>query len=131
LASFGKRLPAGFEFPPHAAATVAAVETTVTIPFPPDLFEALAERVAVLLAEQPSAQRYMDSDAAADHLGIPAKTLKTKDWRDEHGVPYGYIGGRLLFDRLALDERFAACSGSRSGSYTVTRVAPALTRVAP
>jgi hypothetical protein len=102
------------------------VQPQVTIPFPPDLFEALAQRVAELLAEQPPVQRYMDSETAAAYLGIELKTLKTKSWRDEHDVPYGYIGGRLLFDRLALDERFASCNGAPEGSYIVSRVATAL-----
>jgi hypothetical protein len=102
------------------------VDAQVTIPFPPDLFEAICQRVVELLHEQPPAQRFMDSETAAAYLGIPAKTLKTKEWRDDNDVPYGYIGGRLLFDRLALDERFASCSGAPAGSYTVSRVAAAL-----
>ena len=53
-----------------------ALEPTVTIPFSPDLLEVLARRVAQLLREQPP-------------------VLKTREWRDEHDVPYGYIGGRL------------------------------------
>jgi hypothetical protein len=102
------------------------MEKSVTIPLPVDLLEVVARRVAELLQEEPLAQRYMDSETAAAYLGIPAKTLKTKEWRDEHGVPYGYIGGRLLFDRLALDARFASCGGEPSGSYSVSRVATAL-----
>jgi helix-turn-helix protein len=58
----------------------------------------------------------MDSEQAAAYLGIPTKTLKTKDWRDGNDIPYGYIGGRLLFDRLALDQRFASCSGNPGGT---------------
>jgi hypothetical protein len=108
------------------ATETPAVEPTVTIPFPPDFFEALARRVAELLREAPPAQRYLDSEAAAAYLGIPAKTLKTKDWRDDNDVPYSYIGGRLLFDRIALDERFASCTGAASGSYSASRVAPAV-----
>ena len=70
----------------------------------------------------------MDSDAAAAYLGIPAKTLKTKDWREENHVPYSYVGSKLIFDRLALDERFASCSGAPGGSYTVSRVRSASRR---
>jgi hypothetical protein len=55
------------------------VEPGVTIPFPEDLFEALAQRVAAILSEQPAPQRYLDAEAAARYLGIPAKTLRTKE----------------------------------------------------
>ena len=114
------------ELPPHTPATLQGVVPQVTIPFPPDLLEAIAQRVAAILCEQPLAQRYMNSEEAAAYLGIELKTLMTKAWRDEHNVPYGYIGGRLLFDRLALDERFASCSGTPGGSYIVSRVATTL-----
>ena len=102
------------------------MDAQVTIPFPPDLFEALARRVAAILSEQPPAQRYMDSEAAAAYLGVTLKTLKTKAWRDTNSIPYGYIGGLLLFDRLALDERFASCTGDPGGRYSVSRVAASL-----
>lgn len=48
---------AAYESPPHTAATVCAVDTQLTIPFPPDLFEALAQRVAAILSERPPAER--------------------------------------------------------------------------
>jgi hypothetical protein len=103
------------------------VETHVTIPFPDDLFAALAKQVAELLAERPPVQRYMDAEAAALYLGIPVKTLRTKDWRDREGIPYSQLdNGRLVFDRLALDERFASCSGTPGGGYTVARIAARL-----
>jgi hypothetical protein len=99
------------------------VEPSVTIPFPDDLFEALAQRVAAMLAERPAAQRYMDAEAAAAYLGVPVKTLRTREWRDREGIPYGQLdSGRLIFDRLALDERFASCSGAPGGGYTVARI---------
>jgi hypothetical protein len=78
------------------------METQVTIPFPPDLFEALAGRVAELLAERPPAQRYLSTEAAADYLGLSLKTLRTKAWREREGIPYRQLpSGRLVFDRLA------------------------------
>jgi hypothetical protein len=108
------------------------VEPQVTIPFPPDLFEALAQRVAELLCEQPPAKRYLDAETAAAYLGIPVKTLRTKEWRDREGIPYSQLeGGKLLFDRLALDERLASCSGQPGGGYTVARVATRLLKGAP
>jgi helix-turn-helix protein len=107
-----------------AAATLDGMEAQVTIPFPPDLFEALARRIAELLTERPEAQRYMDADEAAAYLGIPVKTLRTKEWRYREGIPYGQLGGgRLIFDRLALDERFASTGGAAGGRYAVTRIA--------
>jgi hypothetical protein len=109
------------------ATETPAVEPTVTIPFPPDFFEALARRVAELLREAPPAQRYLDSEAAAAYLGIPAKTLKTKDWRDDNDVPYSYIGGRLLFDRIALDERLPPAPALRV-AITASAVLPQLCR---
>jgi hypothetical protein len=103
------------------------VEPSVTIPFPDDLFEALAQRVAALLSEQPPAERYLDAEAAARYLGVPVKTLRTREWRDREGIPYGQLdSGRLVFDRLALDERFASCSGTPGGGYTVARVVAGL-----
>jgi hypothetical protein len=107
------------------------VEPSVTIPFPDDLFEALAQRVAAILAEQPAAQRYMDAEAAARYLGLPVKTLRTKEWRDREGIPYSQLeSGRLVFDRLALDQRFASGRGAPGGRYTVARVAARLGVVA-
>jgi hypothetical protein len=92
------------------------VEPSVTIPFPEDLFEALAQRVAALLSEQPPAERDMDAEAAARYLGVPVKTLRTREWRDRERIPYGQLeSGRLVFDRLALDERFASCGGAPGG----------------
>jgi transposase InsO family protein len=61
------------------------VEPQLTIPFPPDFFEALAQRVAEILAERSRAQRYLDAEAAAAYLGIPVKTLRTKEWREREG----------------------------------------------
>jgi hypothetical protein len=49
------------------------VEPQVTVPFPPDLFEALAQRVAELLAERPPVQRYLDAEQAAAYLGIRSR----------------------------------------------------------
>jgi hypothetical protein len=63
------------------------VEPSVTIPFPDDLFEALAQRIAALLSEQPPVQRYLDAEAAALYPGVPVKTLRTKEWRDRERIP--------------------------------------------
>jgi len=113
-------------FLPPAVGTLVGMEPAVTIPFPPDLFEALAVRVAELLAEQPPAQRYLDTAAAAHYLGIAPKTLSTKAWRNKEGIPYRQLeSGRLVFDRLALDEYLASTRGTPAGSYTVARVASA------
>jgi hypothetical protein len=100
------------------------MDAAVTIPFPPDLFESLAQRVAEVLAKRPLEQRYFDAEAAALYIGIPVKTIRTRSWRDREGIPYRQLeNGRLVFDRLALDERFASCNGAASGSYAVARVA--------
>jgi hypothetical protein len=56
LASFGKSGAARAEFPPPRFATLGVMEASVTIPFPDDLFDALAQRVAAILSEQPAAQ---------------------------------------------------------------------------
>jgi hypothetical protein len=111
-------------FLPPLRATLWGMDPQVTIPFPPDLFEALATRVAELLAERPPAQRYLDSAAAARYLGIAPKTLRTKAWREQEGVPYRQLeSGRLVFDRLALDEYLASTRGAPSGGWTVARSA--------
>jgi helix-turn-helix protein len=108
------------------------VDAAVTIPFPPDLFEALAQRVAAILSEQPPVQRYMDAEAAARYLGVPVKTLRSREWRDRERIPYGQLdNGRLVFDRLALDERFASCSAAPGGGYTVARIAATALGVGP
>ena len=80
------------------------MDATVTIPFPPDLLEALSQRVAEILEQRPPAQRFMDSENAAIYLGLPVKTLRTRSWRERVGIPSRQLsGGRLIFDRLALD----------------------------
>lgn len=100
------------------------MDASVTIPFPPDLFEALAQRLAELLAERPPAQRYLDAEAASRYLGISLKTLRTRAWREREGVPYRQLeSGRLVFDRLALDEYLASTRGAPEGSWTVARSA--------
>ncbi len=100
------------------------MDASVTIPFPPDLFEALAQRVALLLREQPPTARYLDTEAAAAYLGISLKTLRTKAWRDREGIPYRQLpSGRLVFDVLALDEYLASTQGASIGGYAVARVA--------
>jgi hypothetical protein len=97
------------------------VDVTVTIPVSPEFLEALARRVAELLAEQPLAQRYLDAESAPLYLGVPLKTIRTKSWRDHQGIPYGQLeNGRLLFDQLALDEWLACMSGQASAYAVVT-----------
>ena len=88
---------------------MGGVESTLTIPFPPDLFEALAQRVAQIVAEQPPAHRYLDAAAAAAYLGLPVKTVRTRSWREREGLPCRKLaGGRLVFDRVALDRYLAS-----------------------
>ena len=53
--------------------------------------------------------RYLDAEAAAAYLGIPVKTIRTRAWREREGIPTRKLtGGRLVFDRVALDLRFAS-----------------------
>jgi hypothetical protein len=80
------------------------MSASVTIPLSTDLLEALSQRVAEILEQRPLAQRYMDSETAASYLGVPVKTLRTRSWRERAGIPCRQLnGGRLVFDRLALD----------------------------
>jgi hypothetical protein len=47
-------------------------------------------------------------------------------------IPYSQLdSGKLVFDRLALDERFAPASGALDGGYSVARVASGLGVAAP
>jgi hypothetical protein len=69
------------------------VDATAIIPFPPNLFEALARRVSELLAEQPPGNRYMDADAAAAYLGLPVKTVRTREWREREAIPARKLKG--------------------------------------
>jgi hypothetical protein len=89
------------------------VEPQVTIPFRPDLFEALAQRVAELLRKQLTAQRFMDAEAAAVYTGVPVKTLRTKEWRAEHAVPYHYVGGKLVSRYSATITCVSVIAGNR------------------
>jgi len=66
---------------------------------PPDQFEALAQRVAAVLAEGRD-DSFLDVKGAAEYLGLSRKAIYhlVERGRLAHGKP----DGRLLFDRAEL-----------------------------
>ncbi len=41
--------------------------------------------------------------AGARHIGVSARTLASRAWRQRHGIPTYRVGRLLLFDRMELD----------------------------
>lgn len=76
----------------------------LTLALPPELVEAIAERVAQLLAEreQPAeADGYLDVDGAAAFLACPKSRVYTL--ASCKRIPVERDGSRLLFKRSLLD----------------------------
>jgi Helix-turn-helix domain len=122
MASFGKCGGAAPRFPLSAPATVGCMDSTVTVSLPSELVEALARRVAELLAQEPLAQRYLDPEEAARYTGIAVKTLRTRSWRERVGIPQIQLeSGRLLFDKVALDAWLAPASGTAGAHLALAR----------
>jgi excisionase family DNA binding protein len=71
----------------------------LSVVVPPEQFEALARRVADVLAERRD-DGFLDSDAAAEYLGISRKAVYALVERGR--LPHHRPAGRLLFDRREL-----------------------------
>jgi excisionase family DNA binding protein len=78
------------------------------------IIDLLAERVAARVLErlnvqpasqpapQPVARQWLDTDAAAEHLGMKSRTLVA--WRERgRGPAYHRVGGRVRYRRDELD----------------------------
>ena len=94
--------------------------SSVSLPVPVELLDALAERVAGLVVAQlaapsPSAE-WLDVAGAADHLCCKPRRLH--DLVSQGRVPHYREGGRLVFRRSELDEWIT------SGRASDTRVTP-------
>ena len=80
-----------------ASPTKAAIALTVVLQ--PDQFEALAQRVAAVLAEGRD-DGFLDAKGAAAYLGSSRKAIYALVERRK--LPYYRPAGRLLFDRAEL-----------------------------
>jgi excisionase family DNA binding protein len=84
----------------------------VAVPVPPELVEAVAVRVAELLADRPPVEPdpWLDVAGAADYLACPPSRIYALVSADR--VPVHRDGSRLLFRRDELD-RFVEQGGAK------------------
>ena len=80
-----------------ASPTDAGIDLRVVLP--PDQFEALAQRVAAVLAEGRD-DGFLDVAGAAEYLATTRKAIYRQVER--RSIPHHRAGGRLLFDRAEL-----------------------------
>jgi len=117
MASCGKFRVGGADCSSWSACDPEGVAAQLTFCLPDDLVEELAHRVAELLASEPLARRYLNAEEASDYTGIQAKTLRTRSWREGIGIPFIQLdNGRLLFDKLALDQWLATRAAPTASS---------------
>jgi excisionase family DNA binding protein len=76
----------------------------LSIALPPELLEAIAERVLELIADrhQPEQDRFLDVAGAAEFLSCPARRIYALV--SARRVPHHKDGSRLLFDPAELRE---------------------------
>ena len=90
-----------------SVASVASVAGDgLMLALPPELVEAIAERVAEMLAERErpaEADGYLDVDGAAAFLACPKSRIYALASCNPPRIPVERDGSRLLFKRLALD----------------------------
>ncbi|MEK6276923.1 MAG: helix-turn-helix domain-containing protein [Actinomycetota bacterium] len=84
----------------------------LTLSIPPELVEAIAVRVAELLAErlEPPADPYLDADAAAEYLAAPRS--RVYELVERRRLRPHRDGRRLLFRRADLDAALTQPEGS-------------------
>jgi hypothetical protein len=71
--------------------------TTVAIPIPPDVVNALVELVRESLTVEP---RYLSKQALAARLGVDERTIKT--WRSK-GLPGVRVGKEVMYEITAVE----------------------------
>jgi excisionase family DNA binding protein len=69
----------------------------LSIPFPPELFDALVQRVEERLQER---RRWAEIEGTAEYLGVSVRRVRDLH---ERGMPGKKIGRRLLFDLREVD----------------------------
>jgi hypothetical protein len=85
-----------------------AVRAKLALELSDDLVDAVAERVADLLAQGSQPEPWIGLDEAAEHLGCPVSRLyrlraRADGGRERNPLPFERDGARLLFRRSALD----------------------------
>lgn len=83
----------------------------VSIPFPPELVDLIAERVAAILEARHRAEapkRWLTVDEAARYIG--AKPKRIYDLRSANRLSRTGDGSRVLVDRRELDELIGGVS---------------------
>ena len=92
------RPPRTFEAPEHTNGS------GLSLAVPPELVEAVAERVAELLVERhaPEPEPWIGVEQAADHLACPKSRLYALVSAGR--IPHRKDGSRLLFRRTELDD---------------------------
>jgi hypothetical protein len=76
------------------------VTDVVTVTLPPELVEAIAQRVAqIMLARQRDESPWMTRREAAGYLRVPVSRLEK-----DKTIPCRHWGGRVLYHRAQLDE---------------------------
>lgn len=96
----------------NSGGVTAAGSEVVTLALPAAVLEALAQRVAAILAEQHpprEADEWLGVKEAASYLSCPvsrvyAEVARAKDPRNPNAIPHEREGQRLLFRRGDLDE---------------------------
>ena len=73
------------------------MNTDLNIQLPSELVDALAARVATLLAER---RRWAEIAGVADYLGVPLSRVR---YLRSIGLPARKVGRRLLFDLREVD----------------------------
>jgi Helix-turn-helix domain len=92
------------------------VAPSLCVEFPPAFVDAVAHRVAELLEERVLAaagDRWMDSQEAADYLGMGDKQAVYDLRRRGHLVPDGSIGSRPRYRKSSLDHYLEARACAR------------------
>jgi len=77
--------------------------TSAAVTFLPEFVEAVAERVAAMLAERSEAPRpWLDVEGAAEYLACPPSRIYALT--SKRAIPFEKDGSRTLFRPEALDE---------------------------
>lgn len=86
---------------------------SLSIPVDPGFIEAIASRVADLLAErEPDPEPWIDAKQAAEHLACPVGRVYALVGTTPPRIPVHRDGSRLLFRRSELDD-FVLAGGAK------------------
>lgn len=102
--------------PARPGEDVRAARTSngLTLSLEPEALDALAARVADLLAERDAGpELWIGVEAAAEHLACPRSRIYALTSRRDGAIPHRKDGSRLLFRRSELDAWLDAGGGRR------------------